>query len=58
MVLQNSSLKAYVDGIIRGASIEDETYKDGTYTVTMDVILDVKEWNKFLQKQNNYYEIR
>ena len=58
MVLKNSSLKAYVEGIIRGAKIEDETYKDGVYTVTMDVILDVKEWNKFLQNKENYYEIR
>jgi len=58
MVLQNSSLKAYVEGIIKGASITDESYKNGVYSVTMDIKIDVNQWNDILQKKSSYYEIR
>jgi hypothetical protein len=51
MILQSSTLKAYVDGLIRGADIEDESFKNGIYTVTMNVKIDVNEWNKFLQNR-------
>jgi len=49
MVLQNSYVRSYVDGVIRGAKVEDENYKDGLYQVTMSVKLDINEWNKFLK---------
>ncbi len=48
MILQNSELNAYVSGLIRGANIEKEEFKNGIYTVYMSVKLDVKKWNKFL----------
>jgi hypothetical protein len=49
MILQNSSLKAYLEGIVRGAKIVEEEYKNGIYTVVMNVKLDVSKWNGFLQ---------
>jgi hypothetical protein len=58
MVLQNSTLRSYVEGLIRGANIEDENYKNGIYSVTMSIKLDVNVWNKFLATQQDYYDIR
>jgi len=54
MVLQNSDLKAYVSGLIRGANIEEESYKNGMYKVTMIIQINVKEWNKYLQTMSAY----
>lgn len=48
MILQNSNLRAYVSGLIRGAQIEDEEFKDGVYKVTMSLKINVKKWNKYL----------
>jgi hypothetical protein len=52
MVLQNSNIKAYVEGVIRGANIEQEEFKNGIYKVVMSLKIDVKEWNKFLKRNN------
>jgi hypothetical protein len=49
MILQNSSIRAYLEGMIRGAQIVEEDYKDGIYTVVMNVKIDVSKWNGFLQ---------
>ena len=54
MILQNSSVRGYVEGLIRGADIEEEEFKDGVYTVTMSVKLNIKRWNQYL-KNNNIY---
>jgi len=54
MVLQNSDLKSYVNGLIRGANIEEESYKNGMYKVTMSIKINVKEWNKYLQNMSAY----
>jgi len=54
MILTNSKLKSYVDGIIRDANIEDEEYKNGMYKVTLSIKIDVKEWNKYLQNNSAY----
>jgi hypothetical protein len=48
MILQNSSIRAYLEGIVRGAKIVEEKYKNGIYTVIMNVKLDVSKWNGFL----------
>jgi hypothetical protein len=53
MMLTNSSIRSYVEGLIRGAKIEDEEFKDGAYTVIMSVKINIKEWNKFIA--NNGY---
>jgi hypothetical protein len=54
MILQNSNLRAYVEGVVKGAKIEDESFKDGIYTVTMSLKLDIQKWNKILEKKADY----
>ena len=48
MVLQSSTVRAYVTGLIRGATIEEENFKDGTYTVVLSIKLDPNRWNQVL----------
>jgi len=49
MILQNSELRTYISGLIRGANIVEEDFKDGIYTVTMEVTIDPVKWNKYLE---------
>ena len=53
MILQNSNLRAYVNGLIRGATIEEESYKNGVYSVVLSVKLDPNVWNEFIQNSSN-----
>jgi len=53
MVLQSSSLKSYVSGIIRGADIEDESFKDGMYKVVLSLKMDANMWKKIMDKYYN-----
>ncbi len=48
MMVQNSEVRTYVEGLIRGAKIDKESFKDGIYTVIMSVKLDTEKWNKFI----------
>ena len=52
LMLKNSEIKTYVYGIIRGANIEEESFKDGIYRVIMNVKLDIRKWNKFINNSN------
>jgi hypothetical protein len=52
MILKNSTMRAYVEGLIRGANIVDESYKNGIYTVTMTLKVDTNKWNRYFE--NNY----
>jgi hypothetical protein len=52
MILQNSTLRGYVEGLIRGATIEEEDFKDGIYTVVMSVKLNINRWNQYLKSGN------
>jgi len=54
MMMQNESLRAYIQGVIRGANIEEESFKDGMYKVVMSLKVDVKEWNKYLESHPPY----
>jgi hypothetical protein len=54
MMLQNESLRAYIQGVIRGANIEQESFKDGMYRVVMTLKVNVNEWNKFLKNNPPY----
>ncbi len=54
MILQNSQLRAYIEGVVKGARVEEEDFKNGIYTVSMSVKLDVSRWNKMLENQPNY----
>ena len=55
MALQSSVVRSYVEGLVRGASIEEESFKDGVYSVVMSVKLNVNEWNKFLANNTASY---
>ena len=48
MILQNSELKSYVEGQIKGANIEKEYYKDGVYVIFMSLKINVQEWNNYI----------
>ncbi len=52
MALQSSVIRSHIEGLVRGANIEDESFKDGIYNVVMSLKLNVQEWNKYLE---NYY---
>jgi len=58
MILQNSQLRAYVYGLIRGAQIEEEEFKNGVYSVVLSVKLNPQEWNRYIENYptvvNNY----
>ncbi|WP_051429981.1 LPP20 family lipoprotein [Lebetimonas sp. JH292] len=48
LMLKNSDVNTYVEGVIRGADIQAEKFEDGIYYVTMNLKLDVRMWNKFI----------
>ena len=48
MILQNSTIKAYVEGIIKGARITNESYKNGLYFINMELKMDINRiWNGY-----------
>jgi len=53
MMMQNESLRAYVQGVIRGANIIQESYKNGMYKVVMSLKINVNEWNRYLASNFN-----
>ncbi|GAX88006.1 conserved hypothetical protein [Lebetimonas natsushimae] len=52
LMLKNSDVNTYVEGLIRGADIQAEKFEDGIYYVTMNLKLDVRMWNKFINNNN------
>jgi len=54
MALQDSTIRTYVEGLIRGADIVEESYKNGIYTVVLGLKLNIKRWNSFLKNYNPY----
>jgi len=48
LMLKNSDVNTYVEGVIRGADIQAEKFENGIYYVTMNLKLDVRMWNKFI----------
>jgi len=54
MVLQNSTLRSYLEGVIRGANIIDEQYKNGMYKVVMTLKLNIRKWNDYLEDNPPY----
>ena len=48
MALQSSVIRSHIEGVVRGANIEEESFKDGIYTVVMSVKIDINKWNSFL----------
>ena len=58
MALQSSVLRAHIEGLVRGASIEEEDFKDGVYSVVMSVRINVAEWNRYLASNGYPYNTR
>ncbi len=52
MALQSSVVRAHIEGLVRGAVIEDESFNNGVYSVVMSVKLNVRKWNKYLENSN------
>jgi hypothetical protein len=52
MILQNSDVRAYVNGLIKGANIEDESYKNGIYKVVMSLKINENDWKNIINTSN------
>lgn len=52
LILQDSSIRAYVSGVIRGAKIEEENFKNGIYYVDMSVQINPDVWQKYISDGN------
>ena len=55
MALQSSVLRSHIEGLVRGANIEEESFKNGVYSIVMSVKLNVAQWNKYLENSNYPY---
>ena len=55
MALQSSVLRSHIEGLVRGANIEEESFKDGIYTVVMSVKINIAEWNRYLESSDYPY---
>ena len=55
MALQSSVLRSHIEGLVRGANIEEESFKNGIYSVVMSLKLNVGEWNKYLENSDYSY---
>ena len=58
MALQSSVLRSHIEGLIRGANIEEEEFKNGIYSVVMSVKLNIAEWNRYLASSSYPYNTR
>ena len=55
MALQSSVLRSHIEGLVRGANIEEESFKNGIYSVVMSVKLNVAQWNQYLENSDYPY---
>ena len=55
MALQSSVLRSHIEGLVRGANIEDESFKNGVYSVVMSLKLNIAQWNRYLENNNLPY---
>ena len=54
LVTQRTEVRTAVYGIIRGAKIDEESWKDGLYKVVLLVKLDTCRWNRYLTAPSLY----
>ena len=54
LVTQRTEVRTAVYGIIRGAKIDEESWKNGLYRVVLLVKLDTCRWNKYLSAPSLY----
>ena len=55
MALQSSFLRAHIEGLVRGANIEEEEFKNGVYSVVVSIKLNISEWNRYLASSDYPY---
>ena len=44
--LKDSRITSNVKGVIKDAAVTDATFKDGLYTVRMEVTMSTRRWNE------------
>jgi len=54
LVTQRTEVRTAVYGIIRGAKIDEESWKNGLYKVVLLVKLDTCRWNRYLTAPSLY----
>jgi len=54
LMTQSSEIRTSVYGLIRGATIDEESWKNGIYTVVLVVKLNACEWSKYLTSTPYY----
>jgi hypothetical protein len=54
LIAQRTEVRTQVYGIIRGAKIDEEVWKDGLYRVTLIVNLDACRWSNYLTAPSIY----
>jgi hypothetical protein len=54
LIAQRTEVRTAVYGIIRGATIDEEEWKDGLYRVVLIVNLDACLWSKYLSAPSLY----
>jgi hypothetical protein len=54
LVAQRTEVRTAVYGIIRGATIDEESWKDGLYKVVLIVHLDACRWSNYLTAPSLY----
>ena len=48
MMSSNNQISAHVKGLVKGAVIENEEFKNGIYYVTMSIKINAKNWDNHL----------
>ena len=54
LIIQRAEVRTAVAGIIRGATIDEESWKDGLYKVVLVVHLDGCMWSRYLSSPSLY----
>jgi hypothetical protein len=54
LIAQRTEVRTAVYGIIRGATIDEESWKDGLYRVVLIVNLDACMWSRYLSAPSFY----
>jgi len=50
LVMRHSEIRSQVYALIRGGRIDEESFKNGLYRVTMEVKLNAKRWQRYLAR--------
>jgi hypothetical protein len=50
MVMKHSEIRTQVYAIIKGGRVDDESFQNGLYRVTMEVKLNAQRWQQYLAK--------